>query len=221
MSEKPILFSALMVQAILNTKPGKWSAEPIDPSRPYKSMTRRVVLEKLIEFYEVWRSDIDCISPAGSSIQSARDYYLEKAKYKPGNILWVREKHCIGKNGEIYYAANIPSGCSARNLATDCKWRPSIFMPREASRLTLKVKDVRVERVQDISENDALMDGLEPEWPKCVYKIINPEYRCPAVCLCDNAKEHFEKIWNHLNAKRGYSWDSNPWVYVIEFIRIT
>jgi hypothetical protein len=44
---------------------------------------------------------------------------------------------------------------------------------------------------------------------------------CPAVCLCDNAKEHFEKIWDKLNAKRGYSWDSNPWVYVISFMRVT
>ncbi len=75
-------------------------------------------------------------------------------------------------------------------------WRPSIHMPRWASRITLEVIAVRVERVQDISAWDANQEGLEAG---------------------TDIKHRFELLWNSINEKRGYGWDSNPWVWVVEF----
>jgi hypothetical protein len=77
------------------------------------------------------------------------------------------------------------------------KWRPSIHMPKRAARLWLEITDVRVERVQDISEKDAVAEGVG--------------------CFGCDTIQWFEDLWDSINAKRGYSWDSNPWVFVICF----
>ena len=80
-------------------------------------------------------------------------------------------------------------------------WTPSIFMPRFASRLTLEIVNVRVERLQEISVVDCGAEGMEfaNEVP---------------------IKERYKRLWNDINAKRGFGWDKNPWVWVIEFERI-
>ena len=80
------------------------------------------------------------------------------------------------------------------------RWRPSIHMPRWASRLFLEVTDVRVERVQEVSEEGAIAEGMQ---------MVGP------AALSDRTS--FAHLWDTINAKRGYSWESNPWVWVIEF----
>lgn len=112
-------------------------------------------------------------------------------------------------------------------------WRkmPSIFMPREACRLFLKVKSVRVERLQDISEEDAKAEGVpqEPTYPKdfslcpnCGGEFVHlalggslgvTEVDCNT---CDTSRKQFKFLWDKINGKRA-SWESNPWVWVIEF----
>ena len=86
------------------------------------------------------------------------------------------------------------------------RWRPSIYMPREAARIFLRVTNVRVERLQDITEEDARKEG-------CMSGMIT------GTC---NARGQFQDLWDSLNAKRGrgYGWDTNPWVWVIEFERV-
>jgi hypothetical protein len=85
------------------------------------------------------------------------------------------------------------------------KWRPSIFMPRWASRITLEVVDVRVERVQEIGNVDALKEGT-------------PDLRTKENGW--DMRDCFRSLWNTINQKRGYGWEKNPWVFVICFKRI-
>jgi hypothetical protein len=83
------------------------------------------------------------------------------------------------------------------------RWRHPNHMPRWASRITLEVIDVRVERVQEISEEDAKAEG-------CLLIPCAPKY-------IDTYRETFADLWNSINEKRGFGWDVNPWVWVVEF----
>lgn len=92
-----------------------------------------------------------------------------------------------------------------RLLHWDRRWRPSIHMQKWACRIWLEVTGVRVERVQAITEDDARAEGLDsfhPTWHEG---------------FCESYREQFATLWDSLNAKRGYGWDTNPWVWVIDF----
>lgn len=121
-----------------------------------------------------------------------------------------------------------------------CRWRPSIFMPRWASRIDLEITDIRVERVQDISPYDALREGIvlpvsagcdvhppPPEWEEWDEKRRDEwcemQGRATYFARCADADDHvtaFHELWDSLHAKRGYGWDANPWVWSITFKRI-
>jgi hypothetical protein len=228
MKERPILFSTPMIRALLNTKPGIWPAEPIDPSMSYKSMTRRVVKRPICT------DKNGCINIEGFWIIPERDsgnVFSYIAPHAVGDVLWVRETWhvvALGSAGNtdmatIEYKAG---GCQTIDITADrvpyyagkARWRPSIHMPREAARLFLEVKDVGVERVQNISERDALAEGFP--YIKCFYST----HDCPNIWdYCTevpySSELCFSGYWQHLNEKRGYPWESNPWVWVIEFGR--
>ena len=127
-----------------------------------------------------------------------------KCRYgQVGDRLWVRETwfhngcpHC-----PVRYKATEPNAELIMVYGEFGKWKPSIFMPRWASRITLEITKVRVERVQEISNKDAEAEGVES------YSVDNwqtEEFRGP-----------FAELWDSLNAKRGYGWEVNPWVWVI------
>ena len=170
----------------------------------------------------------------------------------PGDRLWVRESwryHDWTEEGEpwIQYAADdatagpltvsddwtdrvtaaweslsAPENFAIDAAARDRKWRPSIFMPRWASRLTLDVAAIRVERLQAISEADAMAEGVEPYTPP--HGSISPDQRVPGVGFDDarlGDQPHrlpFAHLWDSINGDRA-SWASNPWVWVVEFKR--
>jgi len=104
------------------------------------------------------------------------------------------------------------------------RWKPSIHMPRWASRLTLHVTDVRVERVQDITEEDVVAEGVDPpRCPACGYSYSDARLHADH-SLCGrpspgSAIPKFQYLWDTLNAKRGHGWDVNPWVWVVSFER--
>jgi len=132
-----------------------------------------------------------------------------------GDQLWVRETWqyeregtgCPDDNGFLYRATD--PGWD--DNGTGLRWRSPIHMPRRASRITLEVTDVRVERVQDISDADAIAEGVNPQdWP-----VSN----IPAA-MREPHGYAFAQLWDFINAKRGYSWESNPWVWVVCFKRI-
>ena len=178
MSEKPILFSTPMVQAILAGR---------------KTQTRRIVKGTAL----LW------LQPEmfSSAFVAMPENKLSPYGYA-GDLLWVRETFCPDwADGKVIYKAD---GGSAKEAGykSEPRWRPSIHMPRSASRITLKVVNVRVERVQEISHHDVLAEG-------------------GPFGNSGSSDVDFAVLWNSINAKRGYSWGSNPWVWVVEFEKET
>lgn len=138
---------------------------------------------------------------------------------KPGDRLWVRETFCPVRWGD-YMPVAIPKGPEGAliqfradykegSIDYDGCWKPAIHMPRWASRILLEITEVRVQRVQEISEDDAIAEGVE---------VANPQakgYYGP--------RNAFKHLWDSINAKRDkgkYAWKNNPWVWVISFRRI-
>ena len=116
---------------------------------------------------------------------------------EPGENLWLRETfQWDGVGTDVVYRADFDDE-TAKSIVEGSgdRWRPSIYMPRWASRILLDVTDVRVERLQDISESDAMSEGVA-------------------------SLDEFKCLWDAINGKRGYSWDSNPWVWVVSFRRV-
>ncbi len=215
----PILFNTEMVRAILDGR---------------KDATRRIV-KGFIPDDAVW--GYTAFTPKGyiSCRVTFADGYGEKffkLPCEPGDILYVREtwEHfecccCEGdEHGNCYRepqqsALNKSCGCymyrATDEIYGDAMWHPSIRMPKEAARIWLKITDVRVERLQDITEEGAKKEGAIDN--RGFIHSPNNEY--------DNvhtAREHFVKIWNNTIKKSNldrYGWDASPWVWVIEFER--
>jgi hypothetical protein len=193
MEERPILMSGLMVRAILEGR---------------KTQTRRVVKPQP----EYIQPDgtikpLAAVSEANQMI--ARGRLAARCKYGTvGDRLWVRETWSYHEphddcSGKVYAADQVSI---SEEMRPQMRWRPSIFMPRWMSRITLEITDVRVERVQDISEADAQAEGMTE---RTRLPGVEPLYAMT-----------FAKLWDSINAKRGYGWDANPWVWVVEFKRI-
>jgi len=193
MREHPILFSTEMVKAILEGR---------------KTMTRRIIKTQpvMVNGYYRWQPK------AGYDINLEHLNINLTNKLCPcgqvGDRLWVRETWADGMN------VPVPIIYKADKAWTDVKikWRPSIFMPRWASRITLEITDIRVERVQEINNADAEQEG---------FALAGLQNGCPACDTIDHSyyggRFHFAEYWDSLNAKRGYSWESNPWVWVVSF----
>lgn len=193
MRERPIIFSGPMVRAILDGR---------------KTMTRRVIKPQPYDEYKTVMG-IPLLSWRGCKGWD-RERMITLCNYGvPGDLLWVRE---TWREGRLNTDAPIYREASERNIiSTNCKlvkWRPSIYMPRRASRITLEVTDVRVERVQEITCADAIAEGTLTPAHSQVYRKHTMNH------------DSFSDLWDSLNAKRGYGWDVNPWVWVISFKRI-
>jgi len=215
MAEKPILLSTLMVKAILDGR---------------KGMTRRKIDIDIVNQFDV---DIGGSSVYAYVDQATGDSYEAEdvCPYQPGDILWVRETwasycdECESNQGEGYKDATCAYGdCNRYAYKADddgCpggKWRPSIHMPKEAARIWLEVTDVRVERLQEITVEDVIHEGLEVD-----NEISNPDPSTHESIKNWNlawAQHLFRDLWDSINAKRGYGWDMNPWVWVISFRRV-
>jgi len=220
---KPILFSAPLVQALLNTKPGVWPAKPIDPSKPFKSQTRRVMKPQPVldgRFWELgeamWGNTVTSVTP-----MPCHSLY-NRMPHKPGDILYVRETWTSDREGNYIYRADpIFDQCGPGDFGWE--WSPSIHMPREAARLFLEVKAVRLERLQEITEADAIAEGSFLDRCVCRPRKNDKDWFDKlfqqTACYIIHGDE-FKCLWNNLNAKSGYSWDSNPWVWVYEFMRL-
>ncbi|WP_420433105.1 hypothetical protein [Hyphobacterium sp.] len=210
MTDRPILFSAPMIRALLDGRKTQ-TRRVLNPQPDERCVSHQLVgTEKAtgIPLYEARCYDgkpfnaypypKHCLSP------------YPRLNYSPGDRLWVKETHAIVGHVDpgwiLYRASGFEAECERHSFdnhppESDVKWKPSIFMPRWASRITLIVTDVRVERIQDISEADSRAEGVE-----------RSDCR-GAACH----KSQFHALWDSLNAKRGFGWEANPWVVAIAF----
>ena len=194
MSIKPILFNTEMVTALLEgrktetrriVKPGHLWALKSRYRREHPEITDQRIIEEL------------CLPP-----------------YRPGDVLWVRESWAVlynvtgwptggsvgDKVGYIYKADNLLSG-----MEPQPRWRPSIHMPKEAARLFLEVTEVHAERLQDITAEGCLREGVEP-----AAQTVGPDF----------VKGMFSDVWDSTmdaEKRKKFGWDANPWVWVIKF----
>ena len=184
MTERPILFSAAMVRALLDGT---------------KTQTRRVV------------------KPQPGDDERDDGYMntiVDRCPFQVGMNLWVREAFALwregwDRTGHVVYRADMrdKDGNDAKDWVGLSPWKPSIHMPRWASRITLELTDVRVQRVQEITENDAIAEGARPDH------------------MAPDARDHvaaFRALWDSINGgKRGFGWDANPWAWCLTFRRVT
>jgi len=217
---RPILFSGPMVRALLDGR--KTQTRRVLKPQPPKDQLGGEYIHRLFgpEWYEPAVVKGDEIVP-GKPIWGVYDEYGDfgaRVPYMPGDLLWVRERwsdeHLAP--GEAYYCATaVQDGLRADEVA-EIRWRPSIHMPRWASRITLEVTAVRVQRLQEISDDDALAEGVTKVRDHC-YVIRGIDY--DEIGLCHSGPiAPFAKLWDSLNAERGYGWDQNPWVIALTFV---
>ena len=201
---KPILFSTPMVQAILDGR---------------KTMTRRLV--KNDDNRGIWAAvnNVREMSEYGASVPC----YLHREisvddkspniiypKYDVGDILYVRETWSRIDDlpyDNYVYRTNYGTTEDDSFPPSMFKWRPSIHMPRDAARIFLRVTGVRVERLQDILCGDMKREGCIPE------TVTGGQYQ-------QWQRDYWIPLWDSINAKRGYGWDTNPWVWVYTFERV-
>ena len=218
--QRPILFKAPMVNAILEGR---------------KSMTRRVVKPQPDQRYQLFECHRDGTCEVGLHIDSPNHYQISCPYGKVGDRLWVKEtwipdpnadhdcwddhtctyvewSGCGTRIDEVPPAMRKPEHCIYRASwnGGDLIWKPSIFMPRWASRITLEITGVRVERLQDISNDDAVAEGC-PGW----YSPQHPDQGCTDG---RTPSEEFCELWQSINGPG--SWEANPWVWVISFKRV-
>ena len=183
MKERPILFNTEMVKAILDGR--KTQTRRIIKPQPYCDFGMVVIEDKK--------------TGAIYNIKSLNASRFCCPYGHPGDRLWVRETFCTDWCDHVIYKADGGSAVEA-GYKHEPRWKPSIHMPRSACRLLLDIVDVRVERLQDITFDDARKEG---------------SYLASDV----DDEGGFINLWDSINLKRGYGWDTNPWVWVIEFRR--
>lgn len=195
MKERPIIFTGESVRAILDGR---------------KTMTRRVIKE---------------IAADEFMADNERDNLRECCPYgKPGDRLWVRETWQCGlpaqpsgagllplnRGYKAYQGMKVVYRADSDDYIPPLWWRSPLFLPRWASRITLEITELRVEGVQEITEAGAKAEGV-------VSRIAGQDWSGPVKTY----RTGFVYVWNEINAKRGYGWDKNPWVWVISFRRVS
>lgn len=211
MKELPILFSTPMVQAILaflkgmtrrtrglermNLEPNNWKPYDGDVFIDKKGRLNQ-------KFFNLNGHSDHAICPYG----------------KAGDVLWVREtvgkqwrRDSVGGSSTIFiYKAN------GTELQPGMKWKPSIHMPKDAARIWLQVEEIKVERLHDISEEDAESEGVQ--WIRRTSGICFMDYVIGEYVFPMTAKNSFKSLWKKINGNDwNIGWDLNPWVWVVKF----
>lgn len=200
MKERPILFSGPMVRALLDGS---------------KTQTRRMVNPQTAILTDELARGLGVQPP------TKQNQPVIPCKYGAvGDRLWVKETfspYCsgLGRIGCTYYRADIVDGEEPYGMP----WKPSIFMPRIESRITLEITEVRVERLQAIRAQDAIAEGIERFKKNLSPMSTVTTFRDYLTGSTDRAAiQSYQSLWESINGIG--SWDANPWVWVIEFRRV-
>lgn len=202
--ERPILMSAPMVIAILAGD---------------KTQTRRIVKlyghDGLQSENDLWRfCEFHGEKAVWQHCQDIRRVITEKCRYGvPGDRLWVKETWKVNTppSGALYRA-------DANSQFVKGPWKPSIFMFRWASRITLEITNVRAERLQDISEDDCIAEGIEPVAQLGIMRACGwKDYSGKTVGFL-SPRDSYKSLWESINGAG--SWDLNPWDFAISFRKI-
>ena len=229
MTIKPILMSGPMVRAVLDGR---------------KTQTRRVLnpqperdchhFDKVFAgppYFEARNGNSEPICPFHYPKDCVSPY--PRISIGVGDLLYVREAWRVGYTRNECKPSRWPTSCAISYIATDDdedvmfgKFRQGMHMPRWASRITLKVTDVRVQRVQDITHAEGYKQGVNSDCE--AYPGLGGEF-CPRCNLhrlpsgvdggswVHDGRDLFAQLWNSLNEKRGYGWEANPWVAAYTF----
>ncbi|EIV5115825.1 hypothetical protein L8909_003464 [Salmonella enterica] len=203
MKERGMIFNAEMVRAILDGR---------------KTQTRRPIKWKQTRFTEIAERDDGSLWPWAEDCERGGDIWFACPYGEIGDRIWVRETFRVHSRATdvatLVYRASVRNSWTEQTHrvpvavcnkpATPEKWTPSIHMPRWASRILLEITDVRVERLRDLSEEDAKSEGITPPAGGV---LPGWEYRI-----------NFRDLWMDIYGTD--SWEANPWVWVIEFKRV-
>lgn len=214
MKETPILYKPGMVVAVRNDR---------------KTHTRRLNgLGKINESPDIYTvTGYDSSGKAWFLDNSGNFTSLQCPYGGMGDRLWVREAWSV----PAMFDRKKPSDLDphemevfdcvryhADGVTSDGKTRVSIHMPRWASRINLEIVNVRIERVNDITEEDAKAEGVD--WLHPESEVYYKDYLLRTLQGCQTAKESFYTLWDSINKENGYGWGVNPWVWVVEFRRV-
>jgi hypothetical protein len=240
MKERPILFGGAMVRALLagsktqtrrvaklphNNRLGQWEPTTIGGENGGRTAAGETVPLQGAIWHTRTGDSLMCPHGQPSDRLWVREtFYCDNAFYPNGvgvSAMWrevdgqrtlipIDEQRAEMLTENMYYRADGEPHFEGAEGKTP--WRPSIHMPRWASRITLEVTGVRVERLRDISEADARAEGIE---------LLNGRYTFNGgLHESRSARDAYQALWDSLNAARGYGWDVNPWVWVVEFRRV-
>jgi hypothetical protein len=226
MKERPILFNDEMVSAILAGR---------------KTQTRRIIKRPFKFIYGLDGKPIG-VCTSTTTYCDVRGFIQKECPYGAvGDRLWVREawlrlapdhfqepdrpanhlstRYDVPRVSCVAYRSDCSSESDQLRKEYGYHWRPSIHMPRWASRITLEMTRVKVERLQDISEEDAISEGIESLGNKFFRDYLSNGAECVDMTKL-KARDSFATLWDSIYAERGYSWESNPGVWVVEFRRV-
>jgi hypothetical protein len=198
MNEHPILFSSEMVRAILVSRK-TMTRRVIKPQPSNDSVWCGWILDTTGNQKDIgkakWKNDLFGYGQVTTSHKVRCPYG------QPGSRLWLKETWAKAPHGLVYRANYLAGdGQDVVDIPTGemipLVWKSSRFMPRWASRITLEILNIRVERLKEITVQDIFAEGVS------------------------TFDHEFKPLWDSLNAKRGFGWDVNPWVWVIEFKRL-
>jgi len=234
MKERPILFNGEMVRAVLDGR--KTQTRRLMKPQPRPGVRGDGTLiethpGQLSAPYSVWESK------NGGTIPLTEDCFYRTYRACPygqmGDRLWVREtfyqgvSSCIDENGDALASRTrdvryVEEEDRRPTCGNTWQKRPSIHMPRWASRILLEITDIRVERVQDTSYDDMTAEGVDTSGPVCgeiLMLMTHTDNMDDAQSVMH--RDCWADLWDTINEEKGFGWDVNPWVWVVEFKVIT